>query len=75
MLRRNCLCWDIGGNDRRKCMAVVHSVKYGHLGLPCCGKHGKTVLRLSKVGEQQHCDWLIFIIFFDNGLLTHYRGI
>jgi len=35
----------------------------------------KTVLRLSKVGEQQHCDWLIFIIFFDNGLLTHYRGI
>jgi len=56
-------------------MAVAHSVKYGHLGLPCCGKHGKTVLRLSKVGEQQHCDWLIFIIFFDNGLLTHYRGI
>ena len=55
-------------------MAVAHSVKYGHLGLPC-GKPGKTVLRFSNVGEQQHFDWLTFIIFFDNGLLTHYRGI
>lgn len=53
-------------------MAVVYSVKYGHLGLPC-GKFRMTALRLGNVGE--HCDWLTFIIFFDNGLLTHYRGI
>ena len=36
-------------------MAVVHSVKYGHLGLPC-GKFRMTALRLGNVGE--HCDFL-----------------